>query len=1615
MKRTIVLNTFLTHEQRQILSILLVILFLCSTLPRNTARAASDIRIQKVVDNPAPHERGFITYRVTAENLGPEAIEDLIILDQLPSEVTYLGSGSDHGYYNPQLMSWQIAPLAVGETATLQIVGGVEQGTAGRSLTNLASLGTSVPTDTNGANNVDEAVITPLPGTGQANLFMDSLFGPSQPVFRGNLFESGIGMFNFQFNSTSQNARFKITLPPGLSFVSGTVFTLEGEMACEQDSGCITCDAGDVDNSSTVFLNFTALAEETGIFDIVVSGISDTPDLFLPDNITTGRVEVLAAHPSGETVDQTLEAGDPVDTRNGVLYSREPPDLDLRGVMGLELERYYGSFMEREGFVQSRLGPNWQHNFDLSMSVQGSNATVVLKRGRVLFFQDAGTKWILTGRRSVPFQLVPNGADFVLGDPRNQFMYHFSSNGSLTRIEDGKGNAHALTYLDDRLVKVSDGLGRTLNFSYTAGGLLSNVTDGIRSVQYGHTASNLTRFIDAMSNTTQYVYDNHPEFPGLMTASIRPEGNVPFRQAYTPDGRVQTQADSYGNTSRFDYVRTLFENSTIVTDPLGQTRTHVYSPEGEILRLIDESGNEINQGYLDPTQSGRPTSVQDREGNTTEFEYDETHGQLTRTDSPGIAPTEFRYEPRMINGLSFQDLTTISNQARGRFTYTYDPRGLMTSASSAARVHQRFTYNAMGQVFAASNALGGVERYTYDASGNRTSVTDSDIGVTILQYDGLSRLTNVLYPDGTRFIAAYDALDRVTSMIDERGNTRQFEYDRNGRLTRRVDPAGGAQRFFYDGNDQRIRTVDKLGQTNLTSYTPFGDIATRTDRGGNTDRFTYDKRHWRTATVGPNGGSNRFTYSDDGLLVSASNPEGETTTYENDALGFRTAVIDPLGRRIEIKLDDKKRAVRVTDAFGRAMSFNYDDLGRLTGGSRGAGISSTYRHNDLGEITSLTDPNSNTWTFSYSPMGRLDGTVDPLNRTNRFRYDARGRILQLVHQDGVIMSNTYDGVNNVIQRSYSDGLVMSYAYDALNRVTNTTGMAIKRDLEGRTLEMRQAGITFRNEYDAAGHRTNVRYNNDQFAVHYTYDNLGRVTRVSDDLTGAGMRFAYDRAGRVTSLIRSNGVQAAYTYDAAGQNTRLLETAPAGTLLDLRQTFDGSGKMMEADYLVSPITLADFVTTEIQNLAYDTGAQISTATYQYDARGRLTTFPGGSLTWDGASRLTQVNDITYTYNGLGDPMTRVESGATNHYFYNPSPGLRPLLAERNENAGQFTKFYVYHPNGTLLYLIDAATGNVSYYHYESRGSTLALTDEGGNVTDTYAYAPYGQMLSHQGPSDQPFTFVGKYGIRHEPSADLYHMRARWFNPDTGRFVSFDPVWPFVADPATLNPYQYAMFDPINCIDPMGAFTLIELMIVIAIIAIIAAIAIPNLLRARASANEASAISSLRTLVSSQAMFYQGDIEGDGSYDYATNLVELTTDGLIDNVLGNGTRSGYVFGLSSGSEGVTSCPNGWDRSQNRPQICIRHDTGQGCRLTAPNGREATQEFTREAEANQHADGPLGHISPCINFITTWRSASAPEWAATATPRPPGSTGRRYFFVNETGVIRARRTDDGNNAIE
>lgn len=89
-----------------------------------------------------------------------------------------------------------------------------------------------------------------------------------------------------------------------------------------------------------------------------------------------------------------------------------------------------------------------------------------------------------------------------------------------------------------------------------------------------------------------------------------------------------------------------------------------------------------------------------------------------------------------------------------------------------------------------------------------------------------------------------------------------------------------------------------------------------------------------------------------------------------------------------------------------------------------------------------------------------------------------------------------------------------------------------------------------------------------------------------------------------------------------------------------------------------------------------------------------------------------------------------------------------------------------------------------------------------------------------------------------------------------------------------------------------FSLIELLIVVAVIGIIAAIAIPNLMRSRDAAQEASAISSLRTLVTAQITY--SSTAGNGQFG---DFADLQTSGYIDEALGSGDKEGYTFALTN----------------------------------------------------------------------------------------------------------------------
>lgn len=103
------------------------------------------------------------------------------------------------------------------------------------------------------------------------------------------------------------------------------------------------------------------------------------------------------------------------------------------------------------------------------------------------------------------------------------------------------------------------------------------------------------------------------------------------------------------------------------------------------------------------------------------------------------------------------------------------------------------------------------------------------------------------------------------------------------------------------------------------------------------------------------------------------------------------------------------------------------------------------------------------------------------------------------------------------------------------------------------------------------------------------------------------------------------------------------------------------------------------------------------------------------------RLTAIDGVTFSYNDLGDVLTRVEMGMTNRYYSNTAIRRRPIAAERNLNTGEWQRYYVWSPNGTLLYYVDAQTLEPVYYHFDHVGNTILRTSDTPR-TITFASRP-----------------------------------------------------------------------------------------------------------------------------------------------------------------------------------------------------------------------------------------------------------------------------------------------------
>jgi RHS repeat-associated protein len=239
----------------------------------------------------------------------------------------------------------------------------------------------------------------------------------------------------------------------------------------------------------------------------------------------------------------------------------------------------------------------------------------------------------------------------------------------------------------------------------------------------------------------------------------------------------------------------------------------------------------------------------------------------------------------------------------------------------------------------------------------------------------------------------------------------------------------------------------------------------------------------------------------------------------------------------------------------------------------------------------------------------------------------------------------------------------------------------------------------------------------------------------------------------------------------------------------------------------------------------TGTGACSVSYTYDANNRLSTEiktssnPTESTVYsydnngNQTSKVTTINGVattvSNTYNGFNQLTGSTAGGATSVYSYDPS-GLRI-----NKTAGgTATRFILDGANVALELNGSTVTANYirginliystisgapKYYMYNAHGDVVQLTDTAGAVVKSYNYDAFGVEKNIDANDPNPFRYCGEY---YDLSSGTYYLRARYYDPTTGRFLSEDSYLGDTNDPLSLNLYTYCLNNPVMYIDPTG---------------------------------------------------------------------------------------------------------------------------------------------------------------------------------------------------------------------
>jgi RHS repeat-associated protein len=647
-----------------------------------------------------------------------------------------------------------------------------------------------------------------------------------------------------------------------------------------------------------------------------------------------------------------------------------------------------------------------------------------------------------------------------------------------------------------------------------------------------------------------------------------------------------------------------------------------------------------------------------------------------------------------------------------------------------------------------TDAGGAVTDYSYDPSGNLMSVTapsNNDAGtrpVTAYTYDSVGRVNTVTDALTKVTTYTYDALDRIKTVTlppPSTGSplifTTSYSYDNYDAPTT----------FTFTNVTDPNAIVTKQG------YDQFGRLRKSIDGLGNGTAYGYT-RNLLTAIVDANNNTTTYTYDALKRLSATVFPDSlqETYTYYSDGL-------------LKTKTDRKNQTI----------TYGYDSLKRLT--------SKAY-------------PNATSVQYAYTgqKLAQVTDTSVSPTETHTFGYDDRFRTISNGQASRATIAYTYDSTDRTATMTLAGGPVTSYAYYPDGSLNTITWSAVTG--------------TFKYAYTPRGQYASITYPNNQ-SRSFTYDDQGRLLQLANThpTTGNVATFAYGydldnptstyiRLGQRSSMtadVPSQSLSAAvsrYNYDANYQLTGVTYPAAAPFNGDVSSwTYDAIGNRTSATTNGTTTTYG-YQKIGSNPLNWQRLLTAGSATYTYDSNGNTSTMSGNTYTPDYENRLKNISGSvtsSYQYDYQGRRASKSVGGTTTYVY----DGLN-LIRE----IGVSTNDYLFGPGIDEL-LAMSSGGTVSYYAVDGLSSVATVNDAAGSAQNNYAYDTWGAQRTTTETLPQPFRYTSREAG--DLSGQLFY-RARYYQSDTGRFLSEDPLRT-IAGP---NFYAYVLNRPLSYTDPAG---------------------------------------------------------------------------------------------------------------------------------------------------------------------------------------------------------------------